>query len=374
VVRLRVEADGGSRGNPGPAGYGAVVRDADTGEVLRELAGAIGRATNNVAEYRGLIAGLAGAREIDPHAEVEARLDSKLVVEQMAGRWRVKHVDMRALAAEAAGLVRGFASVRFVHVPREQNSHADRLANEAMDAAARGETWRVGDQASPGAEPTLPQPPNRLSGWMAASAPPTAVLLLRHGATAHSGQMRFSGIGDIPLSPLGEEQIRRAASRLAGESVQAIVSSPLPRARASADLVSGLTGLTVSLDDDARETDFGDWEGRTFTEVREHWPADLERWLADPEVSPPGGESFAETARRVARVRERLVAAYPGGRVLLVSHVTPIKTLVQQALEAPPRALFRLHLDVASLTVLDLHADGPAVLRLFNDTGHLAGC
>ena len=100
--RLVVEADGGSRGNPGPAGYGAVVRDAVTGEVLAERAAGIGRATNNVAEYGGLIAGLTAAVELDP-AEVEVRMDSKLVVEQMSGRWQVKHPAMKPLADEAQG-------------------------------------------------------------------------------------------------------------------------------------------------------------------------------------------------------------------------------------------------------------------------------
>ena len=133
--RLVVEADGGSRGNPGPAGYGAVVRDAATGEVLAEVAAGIGRTTNNVAEYQGLIAGLRAAAELEPSA-VEVRMDSKLVVEQMSGRWQVKHPDMRALAKQAFAVVRQLPAVTFRHIPRERNTHADRLANEAMDRTA----------------------------------------------------------------------------------------------------------------------------------------------------------------------------------------------------------------------------------------------
>ena len=146
--RLVVEADGGSRGNPGPAGYGAVVRDAVTGEVLAERAAGIGRATNNVAEYGGLIAGLTAALELDP-SEVEVRMDSKLVVEQMSGRWQVKHPAMKPLAAEAQALVRRLSGVRFRWIPRAKNAHADRLANEAMDAAARGDVWRAGGDSGP---------------------------------------------------------------------------------------------------------------------------------------------------------------------------------------------------------------------------------
>ncbi|MGW6954716.1 reverse transcriptase-like protein [Streptomyces chartreusis] len=97
-----VEADGGSRGNPGPAGYGAVVIDAATGQTLAEAAEYIGVATNNVAEYRGLIAGLRAAHELDPTATVHVRMDSKLVIEQMSGRWKIKHPDMKPLAFEAS--------------------------------------------------------------------------------------------------------------------------------------------------------------------------------------------------------------------------------------------------------------------------------
>jgi ribonuclease H / adenosylcobalamin/alpha-ribazole phosphatase len=140
-MRLVVEGDGGSRGNPGPAGYGAVVRDAQTGEVLAEVAEAIGVATNNVAEYRALIAGLEAAAEIAPRATLEVRMDSKLVVEQMSGRWRIKHPDLLPLADRARRLAAGFGKVRYGWVPRERNTHADRLANEAMDAAAQGRPW-----------------------------------------------------------------------------------------------------------------------------------------------------------------------------------------------------------------------------------------
>ncbi len=134
VERVIVEADGGSRGNPGPAGYGAVVLDADTGAVLAERKESIGPDTNNVAEYRGLIAGLTAARDLGASA-VRVRMDSKLVVEQMSGRWQVKHPAMRPLFRQASQLATEFASITFEWIPRAQNSHADRLANQAMDAA-----------------------------------------------------------------------------------------------------------------------------------------------------------------------------------------------------------------------------------------------
>ncbi|WP_327252500.1 bifunctional RNase H/acid phosphatase [Streptomyces sp. NBC_01244] len=140
MPRFVVEADGGSRGNPGPAGYGSVVLDPVTGETLAERAEYIGVATNNVAEYKGLIAGLKAARELDPDALVLVRMDSKLVVEQMSGRWKIKHPDMKPLAAQAAKIMPR-AQVTYEWIPREKNKHADRLANEAMDAGKRGKQW-----------------------------------------------------------------------------------------------------------------------------------------------------------------------------------------------------------------------------------------
>jgi ribonuclease HI len=134
-VKVVVEADGGSRGNPGPAGYGAVVLDPDTDEVLVERAEGLGVTTNNVAEYQGLIAGLRAARDLGA-TEVDVRMDSKLVVEQMSGRWKIKHPAMRPLAQEAAQLAGEIGSVRYEWIPRLRNSRADALANQAMDAQA----------------------------------------------------------------------------------------------------------------------------------------------------------------------------------------------------------------------------------------------
>jgi probable phosphoglycerate mutase len=134
--KLIIQADGGSRGNPGTAGYGAVVLDAVTGEVLAEVSEAIGHATNNVAEYSGLVAGLRAAGKIAPGAPAEVRMDSKLVVEQMSGRWKIKHPDLRPLAAQASQAARALGRVTYTWVPRERNTHADRLANEAMDAVS----------------------------------------------------------------------------------------------------------------------------------------------------------------------------------------------------------------------------------------------
>jgi broad specificity phosphatase PhoE len=207
---------------------------------------------------------------------------------------------------------------------------------------------------------------------MPAQGKPTVTLLLRHGQTPMSVEKRYAGRSDVPLTDAGVAQAAAAAKRLATAGLDAIVSSPLQRAVRTAEEVAAVTSLPVATDDGFRETDFGAWDGLTFAEVRERWPSEMTAWLADPAVAPPGGESFAEVSERVTAALHRVLAARPGQRILVVSHVTPIKTLVTAALLAPPPALFRMHLDVAALCEIDWYADGPAVLRSFNDTAHLS--
>jgi len=401
---LIVEADGGSRGNPGPAGYGALVRDAATGEVLAEESESLGVATNNVAEYSGLIAGLRAVARIDPHASVEVRMDSKLVVEQMSGRWRVKHPDMRPLAQAAAELAGGLGSVTYTWVPRERNKHADRLANEAMDAAAKGarsarnpggggDGRRGGTPARPAgpaapaapgaagraepvaagrAEPVAAVPGPVRTGWGSPEERPTVTLLLRHGQTPLSAERRFAGLGDIELTETGVRQAKLAGERLAARGgVDVIVTSPLRRARQTAEEVATAIGAPLVADEDLRETDFGAWEGMTFAEARERWPEEIAAWLADPAAAPPGGESFAAVEARVTAALGRLLSGYQRQTVLVVSHVTPIKVLLTTALLAPLAAMYRMHLDVGALNEIDWYADGPAVVRSLNDTAHL---
>ncbi|MER7091442.1 bifunctional RNase H/acid phosphatase, partial [Streptomyces rochei] len=204
---------------------------------------------------------------------------------------------------------------------------------------------------------------------------PATFVLLRHGETPLTPQKRFSGSGgsDPSLSAAGREQAEKVAASLARRgTVQAIVASPLARTRETAGIVAARLGLEVAVEDGLRETDFGAWEGLTFGEVRERYPDDLNAWLSSPDAEPTGGgESFAATGARVAATRDRLVAAYAGRTVLLVSHVTPIKTFVRLALGAPPESLFRMELSAASLSAVAYYADGGASVRLFNDTSHL---
>jgi len=209
-------------------------------------------------------------------------------------------------------------------------------------------------------------------GWGTSTGKPTITLLLRHGATELSAERRFAGRGDVALTKDGIKQAGLAARKLAeAPGVDVIVTSPLQRARRTAEAVAEATGAPLIVDDDLVEANFGEWEGLSFAEARERWPEELAAWLATPDAAPPGGESFAMVAMRVLAAMDRLVEAHSQKRAVVVSHVTPIKTLICRALLAPPEAMFRMNLDVASLTRIDCFDNGSSLLRSFNDTAHL---
>lgn len=377
-----VEADGGSRGNPGPAAYGAVLRDAETGAVIAEEGTTIGRATNNVAEYSGLVAGLRLAGAYAPEAEVEVRMDSKLVVEQMSGRWKIKHPDMKPLAMEASRLA-PFGTT-YTWVPREQNSYADRLANEALDGTRHGVTVLgsnpdadslIEELESPEETPEHVAAPAR--GWSAPAGEPTTLVLVRHGVTDHTVEKRFSGglaSADPGLSDDGRAQVRAVAEWLSpiADRVDGVVSSPVRRTRESADILAEALGHAVDVEHGFAEMEFGAWDGLTFDEVAARHPEELDSWLGSLDVAPSGGESFRVVEKRVLAGLQRLLDHHPGRTIVVVSHVTPIKTLVAHAVEAPLEAVFRMELSPASVTVLSFFRGGPdgteqrASLRMYN--------
>jgi probable phosphoglycerate mutase len=392
ITAVVIEADGGSRGNPGPAAYGAVLKRADTGEVIAEIGETIGIATNNVAEYRGLIAGLTLAAEHAPDASIEVRMDSKLVVEQMSGNWKVKHPSMRPLAIEANRLAP--IGTTFTWVPREQNKHADRLANEALDGIrdATGLREPAPASARPGASKPAAQKSAQKSaakasekstgkpdrGWSPPGGPPTTLVLVRHGVTDHTARKLFSGgltSSNPPLNDEGRAQVRATAEWLVPlrDEVDAVIASPVRRTHESAEILGEILGHPVELDEALAEMEFGTWDGLTFADVQEQFPDELSEWLGNLEHAPGGGESFRTVAERVLLGRDRILQEYAGRTVLVVSHVTPIKTLVADALGAPLEALFRMELSPASVTVISYFEGRDPVeepvhpnLRLYN--------
>lgn len=399
---IYIEADGGSRGNPGPAAYGALLRDARTRKVLAEAAESVGIATNNVAEYNGLIAGLRLFQEFTPDADLEVRMDSKLVIEQMAGRWKIKHPDMRPLALEARRLAP--PDVEWTWVPREQNKDADALLNKVLDGGPAVWRW-VGDSSPKAADPpghtassaaAVAEGEGELAldfgaqadgeteaqteadteakakrGWGESTGTPTTIVLLRHGETPMSQAKRFSGSGgsDPAMTPLGQQQVKNAAALLANRGgIDVVISSPLLRTRESAAMVAEVLGLTFEIEPGLAEADFGQWDGLTFAEVRERWPAEMDAWLASTAVAPPGGESFDAVLARVRRTRDKILRTYGGRTVLAVTHVSPIKLLASLALDVPTPTIFRMELTPASITELRWYSDGTSSLHTFGAT------
>ncbi|TWP36334.1 bifunctional RNase H/acid phosphatase [Leekyejoonella antrihumi] len=379
---LVVEADGGSRGNPGVAGYGALVRDAGTGALLAERAEPLGKQSNNVAEYRGLIAGLRAAVRIDPAADVAVRMDSKLVIEQMAGRWKIKHPDMRVLAGEAQEIIRGLidagGSVTWTWIPRAENKDADRLSNDGMDGrTVEHDLWQDAlpsdGAAGPVAGSATAREPEVASADIGA---PARVLLVRHGVTDFTVQSRLDGRGgaDPSLNPEGKAQAEQVAEALAkrvtGRAV--VVTSSLARAGQTGAAIAAALGLNTQVDEGWDEQSFGAWDGLTFKQIHSDSPDGLARLRSDETYAVDGGESHRDLAVRVEQAFRRAVdLAGPGGTVVVVTHRKPIMVVLSGLLGISMDRSWMLEADPASVSGIKMWQDQHASISFLNDTTHL---
>jgi probable phosphoglycerate mutase len=206
-------------------------------------------------------------------------------------------------------------------------------------------------------------------GWSGLHGTPTTLIFLRHGETVHTVAKRFSGPGgdDPGLNDVGREQALRAAGALLADGgVDAIISSPMRRTRETADAVSAALDLPVEIDEGFRECAFGEWDGLTLEEVQERWPADLDAWLGSMDFRPPGGESLVDVQARVEEALLKTIAAYAGKKVVVVSHVNPIKLSVRYVLGAPLESTHRMLLAPASLTTITFYESGAASMRQFS--------
>jgi ribonuclease H / adenosylcobalamin/alpha-ribazole phosphatase len=334
-----------------------VLKDAETGEVIAEDGTALGVASNNVAEYSGLIAGLRMAADLAPDADIEVRMDSKLVVEQMSGNWKIKHPAMKPLAIEANRLA-PFGTT-YTWIPREQNKHADRLVNEALDGKRSGVTVVTrGDDVPPTEAEAAESSEETEPSWIAwRRQVQTTLVLVRHGVTDHTRARRFSGglsSSNPGLSDEGRDQIRATADWLApiGERIDAVVASPVRRARESGEILAERLGVPLEEEPGFAEMEFGAWDGLTFDEVASAHRPELERWLGSLEARPGGGESLLMVQDRVLAALDRVLTRHAGRTVVVASHVTPIKVVVTEALQAPLASQFRMELRPASVTVV----------------------
>ena len=373
-MKLIIEADGGSRGNPGISGAGAVVIDAASGSILREISEAVGIATNNVAEYKAVIFALEAAFEIDSNAEIVVRMDSKLVVEQMSGRWKIKHKDMLSLGARVQQLVAG-KSVQFVWIPREQNVLADALANRAMD----------GEPAAAAAAVEFNQvAPSSIRAPQSLVAEATTLIMVRHGRTALTESRKISGgDGENPdLSELGQKDASEVATELARVGTSGtfgflakpvvVIHSPIKRAAQTASLIAKkLDAEQVELAD-LREISFGEWDGLTNEELFVGHEQHYQSWRGSYEVAPPGGESLKDFDIRVNRALDVILEKFAGKTVVVVAHVMPIRGLLRIANDAEVAGYWRVNLGPASISIARFWGREAAEVVCINSSSHLS--
>jgi len=350
---FQITADGGSRGNPGPAAYGAVVTE--NGKILHELYATIGIASNNVAEYSGLVAGLEKVHSIDPEATIEVAMDSKLVVEQMSGRWQIKHPDMRELAKRAREAHPAHL-VSYKWIPRDLNSHADRLANKALD----------GDEA-----PVASKQVNFLTERVVSGEIPTTIYLVRHGETPLTPSRAFSGSGgsDPGLSDAGRAQAEAVAAELALRKPDVFISSPMQRTRDTAEIIQKKIGGNIHFDDAWREGSFGEWDGLTVAQVKEMYPSEWNEWVASPFARPGStGESYEDVAARTESVLNQLAQDYPGQKVLVVTHNVVIKTLASLVTAGTIDGVYHIDIAPCSITTIAIWpSDGLRALKSLSE-------
>ena len=348
--RVVIEADGGSRGNPGPAAYGAVLKDADTGEVIAED-GTHHRRRQQ--QRRGVPRPDRGAEAgRRPRARRRHRGADGL---QARGRADVGQLEDQAPRHEAAGAggqparaVRddvhlGAARAEQARRPARQRGprrQAQRRHGRSTRGERRAPDGGGDDEPTDGAEPS----------WVAwRRQVQTTLVLVRHGVTDHTRERRFSGglqSTNPGLSDEGRDQIRTTADWLAplGERVDAVVASPVRRARESGEILAERLGVPLEEEPGFAEMEFGTWDGLTFDEVAATERAALEKWLGSLDERPGGGESLVMVQERVLAALERLLARHAGRTVVVASHVTPIKVVVAEALQAPLTSQFRMEL------------------------------
>jgi 2,3-bisphosphoglycerate-dependent phosphoglycerate mutase/probable phosphoglycerate mutase len=199
----------------------------------------------------------------------------------------------------------------------------------------------------------------------------TSIWLVRHGQTELNRVRRYQGATDSPLTPYGLRQAAALARRLRRIPFGVAVVSPAPRAQLTAETIMAERAAPIVEDSRWREASHGRWEGLTYREVRERFPAEATARFADAlHGKPAGGESLAEVAERVAAGWRALLGQYPGGRVLVVTHATPIQLVLCLLNGMDPAQHWRWRIDLGGLTAIDVYGGG-AIVRMVNEAPRL---
>jgi probable phosphoglycerate mutase len=277
----------------------------------------------------------------------------------MSGRWQIKHADMRDLAKQCRD-AHSPSLVSYKWIPRDENSHADRLANKALDSGSGNDEIIVVQE-------------NYLTDRLRSTEVPTTIYFVRHGETILTPTRKFSGTGslDPELTEEGLAQAERVAQEIAKLEPEVLISSPLKRARQTADAIARATKLQVIDDEDWFELSFGTWDGKSIEEVRAESPDEYQAWLNSSSYRPGGGESYDEARLRVDAALEKVLAEYPGQKVVVVTHNGVIKSAANLVIGGPNDGVFHMDATPCSITSISLWpSDGLRALRSFNERGH----
>ena len=361
-------ADGASRGNPGPAAYGVHIEDSEE-NTIADFGEALGIATNNQAEYSGVIAGLRYLTTTQ-YREVTIRLDSKLVVEQLSGRWKIKNSNMQELAIEAQGLLREF-DARFEWVPREQNSLADANANKALDEGDFTSSSAANLELSSIQPRSIRAPRQYLE--------PTTIAVVRHGHTVNTEKNLISGGQgtDPELSELGlfeanaaAEQLPLLLSEFGLPELSAVYHSPMVRTTQTAAALA-MGKLELLADARLREIGFGDWEMLEMAQLETDELELVSAWRGSLDVAPPGGESVNDMQGRVWSALEEIINQNRGKSVAVATHMMPTRAFAAAAFRGAKNAYFNLNSSPGGISIYRFFDMNFAEVFVMNSCQHL---
>ena len=365
---IYIYCDGASRGNPGPASYGVSIVDAQ-GEVVAEFGEKLGVRTNNYAEYQGVIAALRYLSGTD-YREITVRMDSKLVIEQLAGRWKVKSPDMRELVAEASRLLGPF-NATLEWIPREDNSRADELANLALDGEV--EEFAPAEIELSGIQPRSIRAPRQ-------TKEPVTLVLVRHGHTQMTEKDLIAGGdgSDPELSELGNLDAHAAAEAIPKlleyfklPKASTIIHSPMTRTSQTAQAIGLKLGIALEPDERLREIGFGSWNGQEMTTIVSDHPDLVRKWQGSMTVSPEGGESIDDLVDRIQPLIAEVAQRHSGETVVLVSHMMPVRTITALSAPGAPNMFWSTNFSPGSVSIVRFYGTGFAEQFVINSCQHL---
>lgn len=362
-------ADGASRGNPGPAAYGVHIED-QQGNSVADFGEALGIATNNQAEYAAVIAGLRYLSQTI-HRTLTIRMDSKLVIEQLAGNWKINNPQLRELADQAKELLRDF-DVKLEWIPREQNSKADANANTALDAG-NFSTASLAQLELASIQPRSIRAPRQY-------LEPTTIIVVRHGHTENTERNLVSGGDgtDPVLSKLGEREASSAAAEIPKlvklfdlPEPAIIFHSPMVRTTQTAEALAKELGVDMQSDNRLREIGFGEWEMMDMAVLETDSLELVSKWRGSLTSAPPGGESVNQMKDRVWESLSEVIESFRGSCAVISTHMMPTRAIAAAALRGSESIYWNLNTSPGGISVYRFFGIEYAEIFTLNYCAHL---